>query len=136
MRRLPERPLLWLVTLLGVAGAVVMVLFAWRVWNDGWGWYMTQFIWDAAMALVVPAWAAAAIPRRFGASLLVGWAGGGLAIFIFHAVILDRLRAEGISEVGSELIVVFGLILLALLVVAALLVRADPTSQAEHATRG
>jgi hypothetical protein len=135
-RRLPERPLLWLVTLLGVAGAVVMVLFAWRVWNDGWGWYMTQFIWDAAMALVVPAWAAAAIPRRFGASLLVGWAGGGLAIFIFHAVILDSLRAEGISEVGSELIVVFGLILLALLVVAALLVRADPTSQAEHATHG
>ena len=84
-----------------------------------------------------PAWAAAAVPRRFGASLLVGWAGGGLAIFIFHAVILDRLRAEGIFEVGSELIVVFGLILLALLVVAAaLLVRADPTSQAEHATRG
>ena len=136
VRRLPERPLLWLVTLLGVAGAVVMVLFAWRAWNDGWGWYVTQFIWDAAMALVVPAWAAAAVPRRFGASLLVGWAGGGLAIFIFHAVILDRLRAEGIFEVGSELIVVFGLILLALLVVAALLVRADPTSQAEHATRG
>jgi hypothetical protein len=136
VRGLPERALLWLVTLLGVAGAVVMVLFAWRAWNDGWGWYVTQFIWDAAMALVVPAWAAAAVPRRFGASLLVGWAGGGLAIFIFHAVILDRLRAEGIFEVGSELIVVFGLILLALLVVAALLVRADPTSQAEHATRG
>jgi hypothetical protein len=124
------------VVLLGVAGAVVMLLFAQRVWNDGWGWYVTQFIWAAAMALVVPAWGAAVVPRQFGASLLIGWAGGGVAIVIYRAVLLDHLRAEGISDVGSELIVVFGLILLALLVVAALLVRADPTSQAEHATRG
>jgi hypothetical protein len=134
VRRLPEGPLPWLMALLGVAAAVMLVLFTKQVGEAGWGWYVAQFIWAAAMALVVPAWAAAVVPRRFGASLVVGWVGGVLAVSIFHLVLLDRQRSSGSTNVGSELIILLDIILLALLVAAALFARTGPTTQVQPTT--
>jgi hypothetical protein len=135
VRPLPRRALPRLVVLLGVAGAVVMAIHAHRLWANEWDWYVAPYVWGAGMALVVPAWAAtAAVPRRFGASLLTGWAGGGVATMIYDSLLLAHLRSEGNSDIGGELIIIFGVISLALVALAVPLARADRASQVERTT--
>jgi hypothetical protein len=79
------------------------------------------------IALVVPACAAVAMPRRFGVALLAGWIGGGAALFGFHYA-WTRNQYDG--KTGSIPIIIFGLTLLALLAVTVLFARAAPRSQA------
>lgn len=133
VRRLLEHPLTWIVVLLGVVAAVELVVLIQQLRAESWGWWLGQFVWAAATALVVPALGAAALPRQFGAALLVGWAGGGVAICIFRVQLMDYLLDQGLSKVGSGPFVVLGLTLFALLVVAVLLARIAPASQAGHA---
>jgi hypothetical protein len=75
-------PFAWLVALLGGAGAVVFFLYQLGYATGDWG--LVARMWVPAMALVVPASAAVAVPRRFGAALLAGWIGGGAAIALAH----------------------------------------------------
>jgi hypothetical protein len=136
VRRLPAGLLPWAVVLLGAAAAVAMAVFILMARNAGLSWYVTEFVWDAAMALLVPAWAAGAVDRRFGAALLAGWAAGSLGSVIFHLLLLDYLRNQGSSSaVGSGPVIAFGLAVLALLVMAVLLGRAAPAGDAEPAGR-
>ena len=88
-------------------------------------------IWATVMALVVPACAAVAVPRRFGVALLAGWIAGAAAFFRFH-YLWDRYQEGG--NIGSNPIITFGLTLLALLVVTILFARAAPRSQVERTT--
>ena len=78
-------------TILGVVGAVALFLqvegghaIPGRVYQ---GFVLSHdlvpLIWVAAMALVVPAAAAAALPRQFGAALLAGWICSGVALVVF-----------------------------------------------------
>jgi hypothetical protein len=133
VRRLPEQPLPWLVVVLGLAAIVELLVLIQQLRADGWGWYLAQFIWAAAMALVVPALGATAVPRQFGASLLAAWAGGGVATSVFYTVFLDSQSGDGSAKPGSSLFVVFGVTMLALLVVAVLLGRTAPAAEAEQA---
>jgi len=136
VRRLPPGLLPWAVVLLGAAAALAMAVFALVARNAGWSWYVTQFLWAAAMALVVPAWAARTVDRRFGAALLAGWAAGSLGTASFHVLLLGYLRKQGDSfAVGSGPMIAFGLAVLALLAMAVLLGRAAPASNAEPAAR-
>ena len=91
-RQLPEGVIAWLVTLVGVAGAVALFL---QVegghaipGRGGKGFVPSQdlapLIWAAAMALVVPAAAALALPRRFGTALLAGWICDGASMVAFY----------------------------------------------------
>jgi Caspase domain len=134
VRRLAAGFLPWVVVPLGAAAAVAMVVFALVTSDAGWGWYVTQFVWAATMALVVPAWAAKAVDRRFGAALLAGWAAGSLGAATFHVLLLGYLRKqENPLAVGSGPMIAFGLAVLALLVMAVLLGRAAPAGDAEPA---
>jgi hypothetical protein len=134
VRRLPAGFLPWVVVLLGVAAAAAMAVFALVTRTAGWGWYVTEFVWAAAAALAVPAWAASAVDRRFGASLLAGWAAGSIGTATFHLLLLDKLRDQGDSfAVGSGPLIAFWLAVLALLVAAVLLGRAAPATDAEPA---
>jgi len=91
-RQLPRGVIAWLVTLVGVAGAVALVL---QVegghaipGRGGQGFVPSQdlapLIWAAAMALVIPAAAALALPRQFGIALLAGWICDGAAMVAFY----------------------------------------------------
>jgi hypothetical protein len=90
-RQLPEGVIAWLVTLAGVAGAValfVQVEGEHAIPGRGQGFVPSQdlapLIWAAAMALVVPAAAALALPRRFGVALLAGWICDGASMVAFY----------------------------------------------------
>ena len=90
--RLPEGAIAWLVTLLGVAGAVALFLQVKGAHaipgRDGQGFVLSQDLapltWAAAMALVIPAAAAAAFPRQFGIALLAGWIIDGASMVAFY----------------------------------------------------
>jgi caspase domain-containing protein len=90
--RLPEGTIAWLVTLLGAVGAVALFLQVKGAdaipGRDGQGFVPSQdlapLIWAAAMALVIPAVAAAALPRQFGVALLAGWIVDGMSMVTFY----------------------------------------------------
>ena len=127
--RPPQGALPWLVVLLGVAGAVAFISQvpgqefvpgrgqAFEPSED-----LVPTLWTTAMALIVPACAALAVPRQFGVALLAGWIGCGAAAVAFTT-----------GVVGGS---VFGYTLLALLVVIVPFARTAPTSQIEHTSRG
>ena len=46
-------------------------------------------MWVTAMAVLVPATAAVAVPRSFGGALLAGWIGGGAALALAHFIAAD-----------------------------------------------
>ena len=77
-----------------------------------WCWLVVSSIWATAMALVVPACASVAVPRRFAVALLAGWIGGGAALFRFHYLWAEKQYDGG---TGSSPIIIFGLTLVALL---------------------
>lgn len=111
----------WLVVLLGALGALALVAEATSVWHtvSGDRSYVWPTVWATIAALVVPACAAAAVPRRFGAALLAGWLGGGAAI-IGPGLWLDR-------ELGvNSYFLFFGVALAALLAGTVLFARTSP----------
>jgi hypothetical protein len=126
--RPPQGALPWLVVLLGAAGAVAFFSQvpgqefvpgrnkAFTPSED-----LIPTIWTTAMALVVPACAAVAVPRQFGVALLAGWIGCGAAVVAYTSEFVPGL---------------FGFTLLALLVVIIPFARTAPTSQTEHTSRG
>jgi hypothetical protein len=61
--------------------------------------------------------------RRFGLALLVGWIGGAAAILAWYFYFLACTLRDDRWGIGSQEIVAFGFMLLALLVVAVLLAR-------------
>ncbi len=125
---LPRRHdwLAWLVVLLGAVGALALVREDTSFWHTATGnrSYVWPSVWATIAAVVVPTCAAAAVPRRFGAALLVGWLGGGAAI-IGPGLWLD-------SELGvNGFILFFGVTLVALLAVTVLFARAGPRPNVE-----
>lgn len=125
----PHDWLAWLVVLLGAVGALALV------WHDasfrhsasGYQSYLWPSVWATGAALVLPACAAAAVPRRFGAALLAGWLGGAAAV-IDLSYWLDSALIQG---AGNDQLVFFGVTLLALLAVTVLFARAAPRSNVE-----
>lgn len=77
--------------------------------------------------------AALATPRLFGASVLLGWVGGGAAIFAAAFAYANLLVSNGGNDVGRLPILLCGLTLLPLLIVAVLYARAEPAPSAEGA---
>jgi hypothetical protein len=124
---LPPRDVLaWLVILLGAAGAVTLfsqtygaafLPFRDKAFDSAQD--LVPLIWTSATALVVPAVAAVAVPRRFGVAVLAG--------LIAYAM---PLPADNIAWPGGP----FGYTLLALLIVTILFARTTPTTQVERAS--
>jgi hypothetical protein len=122
----PRDALGWLVILLGVAGAVTLFFqtygaeflpFRDKAFDPAQD--LVPLIWTTAMAVVVPAVAAMAVPRRFGVAVLAGW--------IAYAM---PLPADNVGWPGGP----FGYTLLALLIVTVLFARTTPTKQVERAS--
>lgn len=115
--RRPQGDLAWLLIVLGAAGALAL-LFQQVVYLY-YGYYWDEAPAKAAiaaiiMALLVPACAAGAVPRRIGVSLLAGWIAGAVGITIYYFM----LFADGWSGL-------FTLTLLGLLVAAIYFGRAE-----------
>jgi len=114
--RLVQRPrqeiLPWVIVLLGVAGMLALVFQDLKLAN------LDVFLRAAPVevtsicttvwALVMPAWAAGAVPRRLGVALLAGWIWVGAAFCVYCYLFLGRWH------VSRGPIIVFGLTLLAL----------------------
>jgi hypothetical protein len=108
-------PVAWLVALLGLAGAVALLVFAPKLAQFGYTW-QGQIPWFCAsvMALVVPAAAALATPRRLAVAVLTGWIGGAAAVFLYSYLYVTGKVNEGYPDDRGPLIT-FGCTLLALL---------------------
>ena len=136
--RLPDGWLPWLVVLIGVAGALALLTYSETIFRffgkEGGSREVAPSVWAVLLGTAVPACAAVLAPRRFGAAVLVGWIGGGVAIFLSSFAFVRGYF--GTLDKGGRPIIAFGVALLALLVVAVLLARDDPTSEAEPATQG
>jgi hypothetical protein len=119
-----------LVVLLGVAGVLPLLLNA-RPLAEAklvdLHLLVVSFGWIAAMAVAVPAVAAAVAPRRFGASLLLGWTGGAGAVVLGYQLLRPN------TYTGGPLLG-FALTLLALLVAAVVLARSHPPAEPQPAT--
>ena len=116
-----------LVVLLGAAGSLALLLHVLRLSEIGpKAYWIAPSVWLTVVALVVPAVAAVATPRRFGAFLLAGWVGGAAALFAAYLAFADeKLNNDGL-DIGGTPILLFGSTLVALLVVAVLEARAEP----------
>jgi uncharacterized caspase-like protein len=109
-RRRLKGVLPWLVALAGAVGAVMLVfqvLNGQDIPGRAQGFVPSQdafgLIWGSGMALVVPAVAAVALPRRFGVALLAGWIGSSLMIVSFYGV--------GNGLFGLTIVALLGLII-------------------------
>ena len=113
--------------LLGAAGSLALLLHVLRLSEIGpKAYWIAPSVWLTVVALVVPAVAAVATPRRFGAFLLAGWVGGAAALFAAYLAFADeKLNNDGL-DIGATPILLFGSTLVALLVVAVLDARAEP----------
>ena len=128
----PQSPLPWLVALLGGAGALALFFHDKKVWyvDPQFRWYAVPSTWVTVLALVVPACAAAAVPRRFGVALLAGWIAGGADLFgVLY--LWDRYKEN--YGTGTTAITTFGFTLLALVAATVLFARASPGPEAERA---
>ena len=128
----PQSPLPWLVALLGGAGALALFFHDKKIWyvDSQFRWYAVPSAWVTVLALVVPACAAVAVPRRFGVALLAGWIAGGADLFGVLYV-WDRYKEN--YGTGTTAIITFGFTLLALVAATVLFVRAAPGPEAERA---
>jgi hypothetical protein len=117
-----QRALSRVVALLGVTGALALV-------------FLDHNLWAAVIAVLVPACAAAALPRRFGVALLTGWIGGATSIFTYESLLLNNSRGQG-AIISSTPNVAFGITLLALIAVAVPFARTAPTPEVERAAQG
>jgi hypothetical protein len=127
VRRRPDRgQLQLLVILLGIVGAVALLYQYRNFVRAELEWLPLTTAWATVLAAVVPACAAAAQPRRFGVGLLLGWIAGGAALFGYYFAFLTNLIVDSDWDIGRIPITIFGLSLLALLIVAVPFARAAP----------
>jgi hypothetical protein len=112
----------WLVALLGVSGALALLLVDMEIVRDydGVDWWLPPTV-LTIMALVVPVSAAVAVPRRFGVALLAGWIVVAASVFVVYGVLADWYLSGPIFA--------FGVTLLGLAVVAVPFARGAQTSQ-------
>jgi hypothetical protein len=109
--RPPQSVLPWVVVLLGVAGTLALIFQDFKVLVNGPAWQPQVVASSIAMtvwALVMPAWAALAAPRRLGVVLLAGWIWVGAAFFVYCYLFLGSARSS------RDPIIAFGVTLLAL----------------------
>jgi hypothetical protein len=120
-----------LVVLLGAAGSLALLLHVLRLSEIGpKAYWIVPSVWLTVVALVVPAVAAVATPRRFGAFLLAGWVGGAAALVVAYLSFADEKLTNDGLDIGRTPLVLFGSTLVALLVVAVLEARAEPAPAA------
>jgi hypothetical protein len=120
-----------LVVLLGAAGSLALLLHVLRLSEIGpKAYWIVPSVWLTVVALVVPAVAAVATPRRFGAFLLAGWVGGAAALVVAYLSFADEKLSNDGLDIGRTPLVLFGSTLVALLVVAVLEARAEPAPAA------
>jgi hypothetical protein len=120
------------VALLGGAGALALFFHDKKIWyvDSQFRWYAVPSAWVTVLALVVPACAAVAVPRRFGVALLAGWIAGGADLFgVLY--LWDRYKEN--YGTGTTAIITFGFTLLALVAATVLFARAAPGPEAERA---
>jgi hypothetical protein len=118
----PRRGLMpYLVILLGVVNAAALL----SIWAGAYRYDNTEasrfeYLWIAAVALLVCLYAATASPRRLGAALLGGWAAGGAAL------VVSFLRTPTLVDQSDNQsgIYLFAATLVALLIAAVPLSRA------------
>jgi hypothetical protein len=110
-----------LIALLGAAGAVALIVVDRRILNLGTEWYWSFVpIWLTVLALLVPAAAAVALPRRFGTWLLAGWIAGAGAVVADYLIWNARQVSQGNYDIGRTALLFFAVTLLGLLVAAVL----------------
>jgi hypothetical protein len=116
-----------LVVLLGAAGSLALLLHVLRLSEiEPKAYWIAPSVWLTVVALVVPAVAAVATPRRFGAFLLAGWVGGAAALLAAYLAFAGEKLGDDGLDIGRTPILLFGVTLVALLVVAVLEARAEP----------
>jgi hypothetical protein len=116
-----------LVLLLGAAGSLALLLHVLRLSEiEPKAYWIVPSVWLTVVALVVPAVAAVATPRRFGAFLLAGWVGGAAALLVAYLSFADEKLSNDGLDIGRTPLLLFGSTLVALLVVAVLDARAEP----------
>lgn len=121
LHQIPNGALAWTVCLLGLVGAISLALLVGNlqtVLPTYLRWFLAPPVWATILALAIPACAATAVPRRFGASLLAGWISGGAALFFYYHVFNEQARVDASTPIN-----VFGLTLLGLLIATVLLAR-------------
>jgi Caspase domain len=109
--RPPQSLLPWVVVLLGVAGTLALIFQDFKVLVNGPAWEPQVVASSIAMtfwALVMPAWAALAVPRQLGVVLLAGWIWVGAAFFVYCYLFL------GSADMSRGPVTAFGITLLAL----------------------
>jgi hypothetical protein len=122
-----------LIALLGVAGTVALLVVDRRVLDLGAEWYWSiSPIWLTVLAPLVPAAAAVALPRRFGAWLLAGWIAGAGAVVADYSIWNARQISEGNYDVGRTALLFFATTLLGLLVAAVLHARDEQAATARQ----
>jgi hypothetical protein len=134
-RRLDPGQLPLLVILLGILGALALFYQRRNFVRAEVEWLPLTSAWAIVLAAVMPACAVAAQPRRFGVGLLLGWIAGGVALFGYYFAFLTEKIVESDWDIGRIPIVIFGLSLLALLVVAVPFARAAPPADHEPTSR-
>jgi hypothetical protein len=129
--RLVQRPrqemLSWAIVLLGVAGMLALIFHDLNLpilgrSIGGWKPVEVTSICATVLALIMPAWAAGAVPRRLGVALLAGWIWLGAAFCVYCYLFIRR----HFGSTGP--IIVFGLTLLALCAVTVPFARAASSS--------
>jgi hypothetical protein len=122
-----------LIALLGVAGTVALLVVDRRVLDLGAEWYWSiSTIWLTVLAPLVPAAAAVALPRRFGAWLLAGWIAGAGAVVADYSIWNARQISEGNYDIGRTALLFFATTLLGLLVAAVLHARDEQAATARQ----
>jgi Caspase domain len=119
------------VALLGITGALALVFLDYNLWAAAGG-LLAPSIWATVMAVLVPACAAAALPRRFGVSLLASWIGCAASIVVYESL-LPSYVSQGANISSPN--VAFGITLLALMVVAVPFARNTPIPEAGRAAQ-
>jgi Caspase domain len=97
LQRPPRDVLPWLVVLLGAASALALVFQDQHLATVGgpqWDTVEVPSIAVTVLALAMPAWAAAAVPRRLGAALLVGWIWVGAAFSVFCGLFFGSVQGS------------------------------------------
>ena len=120
----PRNTLLWIVVLLGVAGALALVfqdLELTALIGSQWKAAEVPSIVVTVWALVMPGWAAVVVPRRLGVALLVGWIWVGAAFCLYCYLFFGSVHGV------RGPIIAFGLTLLALSAVTVPFARAAPS---------
>lgn len=121
----------WLMILLGLASAAALLAQRSKLSAMGFTWsgydYDSLVPWACAAipALVVPAFAAVAAPRRFAVAALAGWLGGAAGMLLYGLLYMNGQAANGNDEASLAPLIAFGCTLLALLGAAIAVTRSE-----------